>query len=300
MKKLILSLVALFLATGLAAQSADSVTWERKGSLGFNFANVGLSNWAGGGENSISLGTVYNTAFLRKSANSTWKSSIDFALGGAKVGEQDFRKTDDQIILVSQYSKSINEHWGWGFGGILRTQLLVGNVFSPDPNRPGEEISTKISNFMAPGYLTINLGFDYSAGDAFSVSMSPAAGKFTFVLDDDLSNQVGGAYGVDMGDQVRAEFGSNILATLNVKLMENISFQSNLNFFTAYESFGNVDTNWETLLVMKVNEWFNTTFGTQLIYDDDIKIDQGDGTAERAIQFKHVLNIGVNFSLFKN
>ena len=299
MKKLILSLFALSIATGVFAQ-ADSVTWERKGSLGFNFANVGLSNWAGGGENSVSIGTVYNTAFIRKSANSTWKSSLDFALGGAKVGEQDFRKTDDQIILVSQYSKTINEHWGWGFGGILRTQLLVGNVFGPDPMDATREIATKISNFMAPGYLTINLGFDYSAGDAFSVSMSPAAGKFTFVLDDDLNSQEGGAYGVPMDDQVRAEFGSNILATLNVKLMENISFQSNLNFFTAYESFGNVDTNWETLLVMKVNEWFNATFGTQLIYDDDIKIAQENGPAERAIQFKHVLNIGVNFSLFKN
>lgn len=300
MRRLLLFVLSLGLVTQLSAQEADSVTWERKGSLGFNFANVGLSNWAGGGENSISLGTVYNTVFIRTAATNSWKTSIDFALGGAKVGEQDFRKTDDQIILNSQYSKNINDKWGWGFGGILRTQLLVGNVFSQDPNDPAQEVATKISNFMAPGYLTLNLGIDYKPSKLFSLSMSPAAGKFTFVLDDDLSNQVGGAYGVEEGDQVRAEFGTNILANLSVDLMENISFTSTLNFFTAYESFGNVDTNWEALLVMKVNEWFNTTFGTQLIYDDDILIDQGDGTAERAIQFKHVLNIGVNFNLFKN
>jgi len=304
MKKLIFSLAALLITSGLAAQSADSVSWERKGSLGFNFANVGLSNWAGGGENSISLGAVYNTAFIRTTANNSWKTSIDFALGGAKVGEGEFRKTDDQIILNSQYTKSINEHWGWGFGGMLRTQLLVGNVFSVDPADATQEVATKISNFMAPGYLTINLGFDYNPSKAFSVSMAPAAGKFTFVLDDELfaddanPNEV--VYGVEEGNQVRAEFGANILATLNVDVAENISFQSSLNFFTAYDTFGNVDTNWETLLVMKVNEWFNATLGTQLIYDDDIKIDAGDGSVpERAIQFKHVLNIGVNFSLFK-
>jgi hypothetical protein len=80
--------------------------------------------------------------------------------------------------------------------------------------------------------------------------------------------------------------------------MENISFKSNLNFFTAYDSFGNVDTNWETLLVMKINKWFNATFGTNLIYDDDILIEMEDGSMSKAIQFKHTLNLGVNFSLF--
>jgi hypothetical protein len=50
---------------------------------------------------------------------------------------------------------------------------------------------------------------------------------------------------------------------------------------------------------MKVNSWFNATFGIELFYDDDIKIKQGDGTFQKKIQFKHVLNVGVNFSLAK-
>ena len=190
----------------------------------------------------------------------------------------------------------INEKFGYGVSGILRTQLLEGNNYVDDLLNPGEQIAEKISNFMAPGYLSINLGMEYSSGDVLTVSFAPAAGKFTFVMDDELS--AAGAYGVDPGDKVRAEFGTNILTTLNLKLMENISFQSNLNFFTAYDSFGNVDTNWETLLVMKVNKWFNATFGTQLIYDDDILIKGEDGSLSKEIQFKHVLNLGVNFKLF--
>ena len=49
---------------------------------------------------------------------------------------------------------------------------------------------------------------------------------------------------------------------------------------------------------MKVNKWFNATFGTQLIYDKDILIDTGDGVPTDAVQFKHVLNFGLNFKLF--
>tara|TARA_A100000171_G_scaffold51431_2_gene65716 strand:+ start:2028 stop:2933 length:906 start_codon:yes stop_codon:yes gene_type:complete len=297
MKKTLL--ICLTLLVGYTAQSqttADSVKWERNGSLGFTFANVGLSNWAGGGESSVSLGTIFNASAIRKANQSTWKNQIDFALGGAKLGDKDFRKTDDAIILLSQYKRKINEKFGYSVSSILRTQLLEGNNYVADPLNAGEEIAEKISNFMAPGYLSVNLGMEYSSGDVLTVSFAPAAGKFTFVLDDELS--AAGAYGVDPGDKVRAEFGANMLTTLKLKLMDNITFQSNLNFFTAYDSFGNVDTNWETLLVMKVNKWFNATFGTQLIYDDDILIKGEDGNVSREIQFKHVLNLGVNFKLF--
>ena len=296
MKKLLSICLLLLVGMAAKAQTADSLSWEKKGSLGFTFANVGLSNWAGGGQSSVSLGTIFNASAIKTSARSSWKNQLDFALGGAKVGDQDFRKTDDAIIIISQYKRNINENLGYGVSGIFRTQLLEGSTFAADPVNTGEFIATKISNTMAPGYLSINLGFEYSKGDVFNISFAPAAGKFTFVLDDDLASV--GAYGVGIDENVRAEFGTNLLTSLNVKLMENISFKSNLNFFTAYDSFGNVDTNWETLLVMKINKWFNATFGTNLIYDDDILIEMEDGSMSKAIQFKHTLNLGVNFSLF--
>lgn len=296
MKKYILAIALTLTAFTLHAQNTDSVVVKKSGTWGVNLANVGLSNWAGGGESSLAVGTVFNTTIVRTKGTGTWKNQFDFALGGAKVGEQDFRKTDDAIILLSQYSKEIKSNLSWSLTGILRTQLLEGNTFAPDPINIGEEVATKISSFMAPGYLSINLGLDHKVNEHLSISFAPAAGKFTFVSDDDLS--AAGAYGVDPGDKVRAEFGTNFLAVLDIPIMENISFKSNLNFFTAYDSFGNVDTNWETLLVMKVNKWFNATLGTQLIYDDDILIAQETGGPRRKIQFKHVLNFGANFALF--
>lgn len=151
---------------------------------------------------------------------------------------------------------------------------------------------------MAPGYLSINLGFDYQPAGFISFSFSPAAGKFTFVSDNDLA--AAGAFGVDPGKNSRAEFGANFLANLDLPIMENIRLTSTLNFFSSYEELGTIDTNWETLLVMKINKWFNATFGTQLIYDEDILIEMEDGTLDTAVQFKHVLNFGVNFSLFKS
>lgn len=296
MKKPFTLLFAIGIAFQLQAQDADSVTIKKSGSWGVNFANVGLSNWAAGGENSISLGTVLNSKIIREQGTSVWTNQLDFALGGAKVGEQDFRKTDDNVILLSKFTKRLDDQLKLSATGIFRTQVLDGFLFKPDPINIGEELREKISTFMAPGYLSLNLGFDYQPTDFLSISFAPAAGKFTFVTDDDLS--AAGAFGVDPGKTSRAEFGANFLATIDLPIMENISLKSSLNFFTSYEEFGTIDTNWESLLVMKINKWFNATFGTQLIYDEDILIEMEDGSMDTAVQFKHVLNFGVNFALF--
>lgn len=297
MKKLLFASLFICLGLQVSAQNTDSVRVSKEGSLGFNFANVGLSNWAAGGENSISLGTVYFNKFTREKGDNKWIHQIDFALGGAKVGKQSFRKTDDQIILASAYNKKFNPKWAYSLVGTFRTQLLEGNTFKADPNNPGNEIATKISNFMAPGYLNLNLGITYDPNDKFSVNMAPAAGKFTFVSDDELSAQ--GAFGVDPGKKSRAEFGANVLMVLNLPIAENIDFRGSANFFSNYATFGNVDTNIDALLTAKVNDWFNASFGAQLIYDDDVLIEQTDGSFAKKIQLKHVINMGLNFKLFK-
>ncbi|MEZ5013186.1 MAG: hypothetical protein R2794_02740 [Chitinophagales bacterium] len=45
-----------------------------------------------------------------------------------------------------------------------------------------------ISKMMSPGFLTAALGLDWKPSSAFSLFVSPATGKFTFVLDDNIDN----------------------------------------------------------------------------------------------------------------
>ena len=278
------------------AQQIDSIQLTKTASWGVNFANVGLSNWAAGGESSVALGTVLNSKMVRKKGLGSWTNQFDFALGGAQVGDKDFRKTDDNIILQTKYTQRFSNKFRFSAIGVFRTQLLNGFKFRADPLNEGEELSEKISGFVSPGYLSLNLGFDYQPSDALSVSLAPTSGKFTFVSDQTLADA--GAFGVSEGEHSRAEFGANLLVAVDVPVMENINWKSSLNLFSSYDEFGTIDVNWESLFVMKINKWFNSSLGTQLIYDKDILIAQEDRSVDSAVQFKHVLNFGLNFALF--
>ena len=59
------------------------------------------------------------------------------------------------IIILSQYNIKINDKWAYSVTGSIRTQLLEGINFESD-------VLDKISDFMAPGYLNLNLGFKYT------------------------------------------------------------------------------------------------------------------------------------------
>ena len=58
----------------------------------------------------------------------------------------------------------------------------------------------------------------------------------------------------------------------------------------------NIDVNWEVQVNMIINKWFSTTLTTNLMYDDDVKIAQKDGTKGSRVQFKEILGVGVQFN----
>ncbi|MCU0392654.1 MAG: DUF3078 domain-containing protein [Thermoflexibacter sp.] len=253
----------------------DTSYWKKAGSIGLNFANVGLSNWAAGGVSSISLGTVINlSSDYAKGANS-WKNSLLLAYGVMRQGgsEAIFKKTDDNLILASQYGHNLGgSKWSWIVGGSLRTQIADGYLFA-----------------------ILNTGVEYNIKDIFSVKFAPLTWRMTIVNDDALSRA--GAFGVEAGKKTRSQFGWTLSSTFKKEIVKNVTFQNVLNLFGDYARLGVVVVNWETLLVMKVNKYITTNFGTQLIYDHDVNVRRSDGTVGQAVQFKHVLNVGLAITL---
>jgi hypothetical protein len=302
MKKVLLfSLIAILGTLGFSANAQDTEEvadstklWTKSGSVGLIFSNVGLENWTGGGVSSISLGLVSNFKVVRETDVSVWDNQIDFAYGGIKQdGNETFRKTDDQLIISSQYGYKISKKWSLSASANFRTQVAPAYTYKTDS--VGNEIrNPRTTNFMAPGYLNSNIGLTYKTNKSFTATISPIANKTTFVLDKGVDET---GFGLDEGDKVRAEFGYSLVSNYTKEVMKNVNFTTNLVLFADYENPTEIDVNWETLLAMKVNKYITTSFGTQLIYDEDVLItDENGKTSNSKIQFKHVLNIGIGIT----
>lgn len=289
----------------LKAQEADTLEgWKTGGVFSVNFTQVSLTNWAAGGDNSISLNAITNLFANYKKGDNTWDNTLDLAYGLMKQGNQGLRKTDDRVDFMSKYGRKAYKNWYYAVLINFRTQMASGYNYPDD--------STKISNFLAPAYLLGAIGMDYKPNDNFNVFISPLTMKTTIVNDTRLADA--GAFGVDKaeyndlgikikdGKMFRAEYGGYLRSLLKANLMENINLVTKLDLFSNYsEHPERIDVNWELLIALKVNAHISATISTNLIYDHDVDIavdSNNDGIIDAfgpRTQFKEVLGIGLSY-----
>jgi hypothetical protein len=297
MKKKILILSMALITIGLSGQDAiDADTlWKFNGTTSLNLSQLSLTNWAAGGDNSLSGNALVNLSANYATDKTSWENKLVLGFGLIKQGDDPTRKSDDQIDFASKLGLKVTEKW---FSTIL---LGFNSQFAEGYDNPGEEDRQKISNFMAPGYLSLSLGMDYKPSDAFSLFLSPASGKFTFVLDDDLS--AAGSFGLEPGNKARGEFGAYIKMTYKKEILKNVTLDTKINFFSNYlDKPQYVDVNWDLLLTFKINNYLSASLMTQLIYDYDIQFGEdttGDGefdTFTDKVQFKELFGLGLTYS----
>ena len=297
MKKIIFALAMCVFATGLLAQEsteADTL-WKFSGTTALNLSQLSLTNWAAGGDNSLSGNALINLAANYAKDKTSWENSLTLGFGLIKQGDDPTRKSDDQIDLASKLGLKASDKWF--YTGLLgfKTQFAKGY------DNPGDANRLKISNFMSPGYLNFSLGMDYKPSEVFSLFLSPIASKFTFVLDDELS--AAGSFGLDPGQTARAELGAYIKMAFKKEILKNVTLDTKVDFFSNYLDHPQyVDINWDLLLTFTINEYLSASLLTQLIYDYDIKFGtdtNDDGvpdTFDAKVQFKELFGLGLSYS----
>lgn len=291
---LLISLMTALLATARAQQPATDTIWAYTGFFTQQFNQTSFTNWAAGGQNSLSSTSIFNIQATYDNDPILWENRLEMAFGIIRSEDIPIRKNEDRIDFLSRLGRDVTERLAVSGQVNFRSQFARGYDYSGDDR-------VLISRFMAPAYLLVALGMDYRPAENFSIFFSPATGKFTFVLDDTLAAR--GAFGVDPGENVRSEFGALLTLLFSMPIMENVRFSSKLDLFNSYERY--TDVNWEGSVNMKINRFLTTSFLFHLIYDHDIPIpiyqtingqQVQTGTGPRT-QFKQLLGVGfsVNF-----
>jgi hypothetical protein len=248
--------------------------WSYKGQYAIMLNQISFKNWASGGESSLSGRASVDYHLKYKKERFSFDHTAHIAYGMVGYLHKRIQKTDDKIDLLFALSNQVSKSWYFTSIVSFKTQFSKGYK-NPD-------FSHEISDFMAPGYLTISIGFRYKAKKNFELFMSPLAGKVTFVLDQYLANQ--GAFGVKKavldtlgnviipGENIAGQLGINILSSYQANIMKNILFKTRINLYNNYleenpEKRWQIDMDWNNALSFKINKYFSTVLLVQLRYD---------------------------------
>ena len=311
MKKFLLSLaMVLFASQMIFAQDAEEKSWTHGGFVGLNVSQSHFSNWTSGGQDNVNGISTFKYSANYLKGKSKWDNNIDLALGYSYF-DFDMKplKTDDRINFSSLY----------GYDVVKDELFITANLNFQSQFADGFDYKTdstnKISKFLAPAYLTVGLGAQYTPSSWFSLNLAPASGRLTIVNDQTLADK--GAFGVkgalidpvtgeilEHGSKFRMELGAQLIANVNYEIFKNVIFTSKLVVFYDYmqtrefnalnKEYGcRLDFDWDNAIVMKVNDWLNCNVTARLIYDEDIKPIEGDSF----LQFKEVLSVGISYRI---
>ena len=293
MKRLFYLTAVMLLTTTLTVRADEGddkkvERWKLSGVAGINASQTSLTNWSGGGENSLAGNGYLNGALNYSLDRWAWDNSLVLDYGLARTSSTGLRKSTDKIDFASKLGYKAVEKLFYSALFDFKTQFTDGYKYEGE-NRH------RISNFMAPAYSTISLGLDFKPNENFSLYYSPLAGKMTWVRDSEFSEK--GMFGVEPGKQFKGEFGSYLKTVYKAQPFQNVDLVSKADFFTAYNSsFGNVDIDWDLLLSMKVNKYISATINTTLRYDDDVHYIDEEGVSQGPrVQFRQILGVGVAY-----
>lgn len=286
------------LTNKIAELKPDSLPWKYKGILGAGFNAVQLSNWMGGGQDAVTIRGLLLGNLNYSEERFSWENNLELGYSLTKLGKQEFRKADDRIIFGTKASMRQNELLRYTAFVDFRTQFYLGyNYNEVDSTSPTGYL--KVSNFMAPGYLTGSLGAELTPLPEFKLLVAPVASRTIFVMDDDLAAL--GAFGVDPGHNIKNDIGCVISTTLDWEIVENVIWRNRFNGFGRYSSFDKWVVTDENAFLMKVNSFLSVGILTDIFYDERVRVVRNDGTIGPATQIRNqfVIDFRYQFSNFE-
>ena len=314
MKKIfiLMSGIMLFSLVSMGQTEADTA-WKVGSNGSLSFAQSSFTNWAAGGDNTITFNGLLDFHAHYEKGNKKWENLLTLAYGQTRVGEQDYRKSEDKIDFISFYGIKAAEKWYYSANFNFKSQFATGYDY------PDEVDSTrvKISNFLAPAFISLGLGMEYRPVDYFSIYLSPTTARWIIVNDQELADQglfgvEGATYETDSlgnpdltkkltdGKTSRFEFGAYVRIMFVKDIAKNVNLSTKLELFSDYlENPENVDVNWDTMINLSINSWLAASFGLQIVYDDNTPITDKDGNTGPRTQIKQLLGVGLTYNIGK-
>lgn len=257
--------------------------WRNWTSFGVNVNQASFSNnWGGGGVNSMAVGGQFSHKNDYTKGDKNYVSEVILQYGKQKNKDQLARKTADRIFWDNKVALKLSK--SWYFFGSLNFESQFDSGYSYSKNAQGNEIRTLLSRFMAPGYLTESLGFEYKPVKYFFLRIGTGTARQTFVLDTTLYKTNPKNFGVQHGKSFRNELAFQLVTAIDRDIAHNLNLKSRYTMFANYEQLSRIDNRLDVTLTAQVNRLINVSLGGIVLYDDD--------TADK-IQASQAMSLGL-------
>ena len=241
--------------------------WTKSVIFGLNFSQSAFtSNYSAGGISAVALGSNFDfkAEYNKKPMDFTTETNLLYGI--SKNQGQGSRKTNDRIFFDNKLASQVSKKWFF-FGSLtFESQFTAGyNYTNPD----GSEAQNPylISDFMAPGYLTESVGYEYKPNKWFDLRLGTGT-RQTFVLDTTIYHNQPANYGVPIGHTFYNQFAVQVVAGLDKDITKTMHLNVRYALFIPYiQPLAYTSHRIDAILTAKTTRLIAFTVNGTFLYD---------------------------------
>jgi hypothetical protein len=235
--------------------------WDNELLAYLSLNQASFDNWSAGGENTLGWQTGIVGIFTNYAPRREWVNSMRLTYGMQKTGDQDARKSIDEIRLGSVYNYIARFHVDPYVAFKFESQFAKGYAYS-------DSDKVEISNFMDPGYFTESAGVGRKFfGDILRSRLGVA---FKQTVTDKFPAPYADDPETEKIEKVRSEVGAEWVTGLDWPISENLRYISLVDVFSDMKASNAIDVRWDNLVAAKVASFITVSLDVRLFYDRDI------------------------------
>ena len=274
--------------------------WKYKGDGYVQFMqNYVSGNWYKGGEsNYAAVGSLTLEANYDNKSKWKWENKLEMKLGfqtSRTDSVHKFKANEDLFRYTGKVGLQAAKKWYYTLQVLAYTQFSRGFK--------SNDIRT-YSDFLSPLNVSVGLGMDYKVEwlnkkITGTINISPLAvnyryvGRTGFRTKNDPSvdefSWFPSRYGIDDGKHHLTDFGSQLTASLEWKINDNVTWKTRLYGFTSYHR---TELEWENTFSLKVSKYIAANLFLFPRFDDANKWDKDLGYW----QFKEYSSLGFSYN----
>lgn len=274
--------------------------WKYKGDGYLQFMqNYVTGNWYKGGESNYSaVGSLTLEANYDNKSKWKWDNKLEMKLGfqTSRTDEvHKFKSNEDLFRYTGKVGLQAAKKWYYTLQALAYTQFSRGFK--------ANDIRT-YSDFLSPLNVSIGLGMEYKVEWlnkklTGTINMSPLAVNYRYVdrrqfrnKNDESIDQFDwfpSRYGIDLDKHYLLDFGSQLTASLEWKITDNVTWKSRFYTFT---SFHRAELEWENTFALRVSKYISANLFLFPRFDDSNKRDDDLGYW----QFKEYSSLGFSYN----
>lgn len=242
--------------------------WRKSVVFGLNFNEAAFTNnWSAGGVSTVALGTNFDFKAEYNKTPFDYTTETNLIYGAAATKGQGSRKTNDRIFLDNKIASQISKKW-YFFGSLsFESQFAAGYTYT-DANGNAVNQGLLISDFMAPGYLTESVGFEYKPNKYYDLRIGTGTAKQTFLLDTNIYKNLPENYGVRPGHTFYNQLAVQGVGTIDKDIMKNLRLTARYAIFIPYiQPLAYTTHRIDATLTAKVNRLINVSMNGTFLYD---------------------------------